>query len=126
MGADASYLIEYKRGGNWYSMFEVDASRDYPLFGLLAGIRRRCEEGPLYPVRGEPEDFDPTRHFSDCYTVSVGWLTLDELEAVFAEREKDTTPGWGEPAERGAILAVMRSLAESTDGVRFVFGFDQG
>jgi hypothetical protein len=45
LGADATYLIECKRKHGWQCMFEVDASRDYPLFGLLAGIRRRYDEG---------------------------------------------------------------------------------
>lgn len=109
----------------WYS------SRDYALFGALAGVRD-YDELEIWEERGFPDDAsDHVREDfegwgGDAHTPS--WQNLDELlsvdwnKRVFARRG-GLSGGWTEMLERLKDLAFARCEGDQTR-VRIVYWFD--
>jgi hypothetical protein len=128
VGADAMYAVEVKlHGGNaWWNFALINATRDYAMFSLLAGIRSgEDRDEPLFPLRGLPADSEFDYDTENGYTVAQGWLTLEELNRVVqAYREGPDERRWAS-AEVPAVIAMMAALDGAME-TRFVFGFDQG
>lgn len=101
MGTDIHGVLQGRgRDGKWLTLCEIERSRNYKLFAVLAGVRNgRGFAGvpiftPIKPIqenRGLPHDFevdDDGQHslpFGEDKVWmgdhSQGWLTLSELEA---------------------------------------------
>lgn len=122
MGCDIHAFVESREFSDdsyWYQA-EISLSRNYRMFGLLAGVRGNDE---LFTPKGFPLNASPmTRDIyinmrNDAHTSS--WLTVDEFAQaleVYGQKE-----GWTVPPVYTATLAFMRTLGDSA---RLVFWFD--
>lgn len=102
-------------------------SRNYGLFGLLAGVRNYSGLTPLAEPRGVPEDAGDgwkayvAKLSGDLHSMS--WFTHAEL----LKARTDLTES---PAEYGILEALNQALAPLTSlhqggtEIRYVFGFD--
>lgn len=102
-------------------------SRNYGLFGLLAGVRNYSGLTPLAEPRGVPEDAGDgwkayvAKWGGDLHSMS--WFTHAEL----LKARTDLTES---PAEYGILEALNQALAPLTSlhqggtEIRYVFGFD--
>ena len=142
MGCDIHFFSEVKLAdGQWYCYGSPDLSRNYALFGKMAGVRCPANIMPIAEPRGLPDDCSVVvRWASDDYGEdghSHSYLTaseIAELEDWWREKYKDA-PGmrahfpeieWGY-LNGNSWGGFMRWPSEAPDGlmdVRFVFWFD--
>lgn len=126
MGCDIHLYMEYRtsKGESWHAIAagEFYQPRYYHYFSLLAGVRQRDIEQPVFQPRGLPSDlgyqvqseWDGGR--MDWHTAS--FLSPNELEAVCAALEGEVN------FETTAVLALARLYEANGQEVRFVFWFD--
>lgn len=135
---------QQRRFDKWVDVAVVDRTRNYSLFGVLAGVRRD-EHGPIVPPRGYPPGFpldenndhpfngwdfmddqpDPRLWMGDH---SHTWLTLGEIMSWDGWDAEDI-PGVTLRESCGTFLAqceYMRkiALAWPDSQIRLVIGFD--
>ena len=135
MGCDITPYVARRTGKGTLEPFmysALDLSRDYVLFGLLAGIRGKVT---LFEPRGLPEDVPFTYKFDfermDAHTPS--WLTTDEVRAV-AEAYPSAAAEHGQAGGTNPFLAALVGLMEAYDvwaaeydpggGAVLIFWFD--
>lgn len=121
MGCDIHAHIEAKEYESFYRQAYVHLTRNYLMFGLMAGVRKDIA---MIAPRGLPTDISTTVRWEhremelDAHTSS--FLTADEFEQVLKAYEADGSWG-GTPPIYKATLALMRELG---DTARIVFWFD--
>lgn len=135
MGCDAHVAIEYRptyaaEREHWECWgTNLPTSRDYVLFGLLAGVRTRPKDG--YDKRGMPKDASPeVRKWLDDSFHSHSWLTPIEFyntcvgyeQALKTDGYDEYTlsPEWQSLAE---VLVVL-TRHYGPRNIRIVFAFD--
>lgn len=134
MGCDIHVYIEVKINGKWHLYNQLDLSRNYHIFGYLAGVR--SEEKPHYDVKGLPYDisimvgYENKRWGSDGHTHS--WLNQTELTEFvdyYEEHYKDSD--YHRRYAMGYLYGNTYNLKEYPEDypewvqdVRMVFWFD--
>ena len=132
MGCDIHTVWQKRDGHKWVDVpSDYDESRNYSLFGILAGVRG--DGPPIVEPRGYPSDFEvgeDNDHPTDIETewredgrVWVGdhthsWLMSDEMIEWYEANDSDIPP-FVEPF----FHEVIR-LHREHGMVRLVFGFD--
>lgn len=145
MGCDIHMFTEQRVDGAWVLTGEGPyEDRNYDLFWLLGGIRRRPGEiPPVAPARGIPDDAsEAVAHEHEQWSLdahSASWLLLSELREFLAANptapEQDGSSFWTEgltALSRCAVHddckesdALARACAEGRPhDVRIVFWFD--
>lgn len=127
MGCDVHPFIEYQIGdaGYWYSFSqgELELSRNYALFGYMAGVRgfgpaivepKGIPDGLSYRVRDQ---------WVEVGEHTPSWLTLKECRQVSVLMEENSD--WDPPLEWPIIVSIMEQLQNATKKpTRLVFWFD--
>lgn len=129
MGCDvhAIYQVKHDRHTGWFYEGSPPTTRDYPFFGILAGVRTDPTGGPIAYPRGFPPGHDDIDARSPLYFAehTMSYLTLEDFEndvntRVFGyDFTKRLYCTWLEQ-----MRALARLYAVPTDDVRVVFGFD--
>lgn len=137
MGCDAHVAIEYKpytspdREVRWDTWaIRLPTSRDYVLFGLLAGVRTRPKDG--YEKRGLPQDVstDVKTWLEESDFHSHSWLTPFEFYSACVKYEQVLkTEGYDDyPLAKEwqslAELLVVLCKHYGPRNIRIVFAFD--
>jgi len=84
MGCDIHTYFEIKLSGKWHLYSQGRFSRNYQLFGMMAGVR--CPEKVLFAAKGMPDDASTVTNFacndygSDGHSHS--WLSKNEMAAI--------------------------------------------
>lgn len=136
MGADGAWLVEYHRAAwvneynnGWESFAQTPLcmNRDYTLFALVAGIRGRYDEGPLFPRRGfPPNDGGQQRGIFTDGDVDTGATWLTTAEAIAVGEAYATESNGHRSVEWDAIVAMMTALEAAGLPARVLFACDQG
>lgn len=122
MGCDIHAHIEAQEYDSMRSYAKVSLSRNYLMFGMMAGVRKDCA---LFEPRGIPEDvcmitlFEYKKMEVDAHNPS--WLTTNEFERVIMAYASDGSYGDVVPSIYRATLAMMKELGDTS---RIVFWFD--
>ena len=146
MGCDIHVATQRRVGDKWERVErvvkgereELFGDRNYVLFAVLANVRNRWGITPIAEPRGFPEDF-----FAECKGTdddgflthegtwmgchSYSWLTLSEIETYDWKQRSvmgnNASVGWDCESFTN-LFPCFRALADSSDDIRFVFGFD--
>lgn len=124
MGCDIHFHVERRSEGvdNWEYMGEFSISRNYELFGHLAGVRAH-EVETIHPPRGLPMDTSPqlNEEFEYCRldAHSGSWCLLGEAHSFFLCHEQYEYIDH----EFHAFLKFMNQ-AFGAGEIRFVYWFD--
>jgi len=149
MGCDIHCVVEYNWDGEMFEFCSPNISRNYDLFGLMAGVRGPDE--PFIDPRGIPKDACSTVRRecivpleaarTDIEKCLIGqsvkifkgdtaynpwlhdfsWFTPSELQAVMRDYNKKYTY---RQTEMTVVEAMMWKLHEMYSQVRLVFWFD--
>lgn len=132
MGADAHVAVEYKRFDKMWDCWalRLPTSRDYILFGLLAGVRNKTSES--YTPRGIPTDASPEvrKWLEDSDFHSHSWMTPFEFYNVCLLYEQSLKrDGYDEytlSRDWQALAEIMLVLTRhyGSRNIRIVFAFD--
>lgn len=142
MGCDIHLHIEVKIKGKWHHYSIPDISRNYTLFGKLAGVRRE-DETPIAAPRGLPDDAtELTRYDCDVRWGPDGhshsWIGAKEIVALkdWVENVQKWSgkygPNWWMEDTFGYLFGnsfagfveYPSDCPEGLEDVRFVFWFD--
>lgn len=92
MGCDIHAHIEVKIDNEWLYWGGIDLSRNYTLFGVMAGVR--CQKDTIAEPRGLPSDISKQTKFqSDVYGSdghSHSWLNSREFISVIEQFSLDS------------------------------------
>jgi hypothetical protein len=137
MGCDVHAHVELKIDGEWHHYNHPWVSRCYPLFSLLAGVRRSGDIEPYSEPRGLPSDATMiTRlELGDPYMHSQSYINSHEFIKVLERwHEFCALPGNEDyPTDlfthyfgyiMGYEFPVRMPLHLPIEDVRLVFGFD--
>lgn len=126
MGCDIHMFVETRGDDGWrMAMGEDDSygTRNYAVFGILAGVRRRGI-GPISEPRGLPHDtsdgVSKEHEFWEMDGHSASWLALPEVLA-FNWSAHAFAAGTEFPQWAAALPALVNAPA---DRIRLVFWFD--
>lgn len=99
---------------SWYM------SRNYPLFGDLAGVRGG---DAIIEPRGLPEDVSQGVRVRSGWTHSHSWMTLSEMAGFFSNSE-EAKDSIGFTGLREHLRRIAAEYNINEDDVRIVFFFD--
>ena len=143
MGADIHGVVQTRRKNNpeakWVNELEVESSRNYWLFSVLADVRNHNDFTPVDNPRGLPGDFELYDLSVTLYWNDIEVWMGDHSFTHYTPRELLDWDGWdqvgGELGDRGTVREACHVFlkwleyveAKYTNihkDVRIVIGFD--
>lgn len=111
MGCDIHIYAEYKKKGSdhWIGAGKLDRSRNYDLFGVIAGVRLYHEASQQFEPRGLPDD--SSEYVRDIYRAwesdahSESHLGLEEIRELMEGGKAITISGLHSPEQSEKIKA---------------------